>query len=210
MKYFNYKDLDDTVPLFAFVGRVTSQKGVHLILDTAESIIERCGGKIQIIVGGPANMGEPYSAGCAHKMWHLKNKYPHSFWAAPEEFFTDGSLINRGADFGLMPSAFEPGGIVQHEFFVGKTPVVAFRTGGLKDSVIEFKWESEQGSGFTMDHHNHHELGQAIERAMNTFRNKDKYHKLRENAFRATMDGEIVCKAWLNEFCRLTEKNFVD
>lgn len=46
MKYFNYKDLDDTVPLFAFVGRVTSQKGVHLILDTAESIIERCSGKI--------------------------------------------------------------------------------------------------------------------------------------------------------------------
>jgi hypothetical protein len=49
-----------------------------------------------------------------------------------------------------------------------------------------------------------------MERAMNTFVNKDKYHKLRENAFRATMDGEIVCKAWLNEFCRLTEKNFVD
>jgi glycogen synthase len=46
MKYFNYKDLDDSVPLFAFVGRVTSQKGVHLILDTAESVIERCGGKI--------------------------------------------------------------------------------------------------------------------------------------------------------------------
>ena len=45
---------------------------------------------------------------------------------------------------------------------------------------------------------------------MNTFRNKEKYHKLRENAFRATMDGEIVCKAWLNEFCRITDKNFVD
>jgi len=155
-------------------------------------------------------MGEPYSAGCAHKMWHLKNKFPNNFYAAPEEFFTDGSLINRGADFGLMPSAFEPGGIVQHEFFVGKTPVIAFRTGGLKDSVIEFKWDSEEGSGFTFDHHNHHELGQSIERAVNTFRNKEKYLKLRENAFRATMDGEIVCKAWLGEFCRLTENNFFD
>lgn len=155
-------------------------------------------------------MGEPYSAGCAHKMWHLKNKFPNNFYAAPEEFFTDGSLINRGADFGLMPSAFEPGGIVQHEFFVGKTPVIAFRTGGLKDSVIEFKWDSEEGSGFTFDHHNHHEMGQAIERAINTFRNKEKYLKLRENAFRATMDGEIVCKAWLGEFCRLTENNFFD
>ena len=24
------------------------------------------------------------------------------------------------------------------------------------------------------------------------------------------MDGEIVCKAWLGEFCRLTENNFFD
>lgn len=46
MKYFNYKDLDDSIPLFAFVGRVTAQKGVHLILDCAEGLIERCGQKI--------------------------------------------------------------------------------------------------------------------------------------------------------------------
>lgn len=38
-KYFNFQDLDDSVPLFAFVGRVTLQKGVHLILDSAEHII---------------------------------------------------------------------------------------------------------------------------------------------------------------------------
>ena len=88
-------------------------------------------------------MREPYSAGCAHKMWALRHKYPNCFWAAPDEFFTDGSLVNRGADFGLMPSAFEPGGIVQHEFFVGATPVIAFKTGGLKDSVHEYNWETE-------------------------------------------------------------------
>jgi hypothetical protein len=57
-------------------------------------------------------MRDPYSASCANKMRYLKSRYPHCFWAAPEEFFTDGSLINRGADFGLMPSLFEPGGIV--------------------------------------------------------------------------------------------------
>ena len=57
-------------------------------------------------------MKDPYSAACAHKMWHLKNKYPHCFWAGPTEFFTDGATVNRGSDFGLMPSIFEPGGIV--------------------------------------------------------------------------------------------------
>ena len=32
----------------------------------------------------------------------------------------------------------------------------------------------------------------------------------RENAFNATMDGEIVSKAWLAEFYRLRGKIFID
>ena len=155
-------------------------------------------------------MREPYSAGCAHKMWHLRNKYPHCFWAAPEEFFTDGALVNRGSDFGLMPSVFEPGGIVQHEFFVGGTPVIAFKTGGLKDSVIEYMWDSEQGSGYTFESHTTGDFIFAMERAVGTFKNKQKYAKLRENAFKATMDGEVVSKAWLEEFYRLRGKIFID
>ena len=192
----------------AFVGRVTAQKGVHLILDIAEHIIRKFDFKVQILVGGPANMNEKYAASCAHKMWELRNKFPHCFWAAPDEFFTDGALVNRGADFGLMPSLFEPGGIVQHEFFVGGTPVVAFKTGGLKDSVIEYLWDSETGCGYTFENHSPHDFIFAIERAVGTFRNKQKYLKLRENAFEATMDGEIVSKAWLGEFYRLRGKNY--
>lgn len=112
MKYFNYSELDDSVPLFAFVGRITQQKGVHLILDVAEQIIPLYNYKVQFLVGGPGNMNDPYSAQCANRMWSLKERYPNCFWAAPEEFFTDGAIVNRGADFGLMPSLFEPGGIV--------------------------------------------------------------------------------------------------
>jgi len=40
-RYFNFGDLDDSIPLFSFVGRVTAQKGVHLILDIAEHIIHK-------------------------------------------------------------------------------------------------------------------------------------------------------------------------
>jgi glycogen synthase len=143
-------------------------------------------------------------------MWELRNKYPHCFWAAPEEFFTDGSLVNRGTDFGLMPSVFEPGGIVQHEFFVGETPVIAFKTGGLKDSVHEYMWDREEGSGFTFEQHSAQDFIYAIERAVGTFRNKPKYMKLRSNAFKACMDGEIMSKAWLGEFYRLKGKIFIN
>jgi len=183
---------------------------VHLILDAAEQLIHKNNFRINIMVCGMANMKEKYSADCASRMWYLRNKYPNQFWADPNSFFTDGSLVNRGADFGLMPSIFEPGGIVQHEFFVGGTPVVAFKTGGLKDSVFEFMWDSEQGNGYTFQNHATSDFVFACERALGTFKNKAKYLRLRENAFNSTMDGEVVSKAWLKEFFRLKGKVYVE
>lgn len=209
-KYFKFQDIDDTVPVFAFVGRITSQKGVHLICEAAEHLIGKYKGKINILVGGPANRKEPYAAHCASAMEHFAHKYPHSFWAAPNEFFTDGSLVNLGADFGMMPSAFEPGGIVQHEFFVGSTPVIAFRTGGLKDSVFEYNWDKREGNGFVFQTYNRGDFIYAVERSISVFQDKDHYKILRKNAFESTMDGATVAKEWCKEFYRLRGKFFGD
>ena len=92
-------------------------------------------------------MKDPYCVKCVEIINNLLYKYPKNFWASPNEFFTDGTLINYGSDFGLMPSSFEPGGIVQHEFFIGGTPVLAFKTGGLKDSVFEYDYDKHSGNG---------------------------------------------------------------
>ena len=188
------------------MGRVTKQKGVELILDIAEEFIKETGGKVNILVGGPADPKEPYANKCANKMKYLSSTYPNSFWASPEEFFTDGPLINLGADFGLMPSEFEPGGIVQHEFFVAGTPVVAFKTGGLKDSVHEYMWDTGEGNGYTFETHRAGDLKFAMKRALGTFRDVGRYGKLRGNAARSTMDGAVVCRAWDQEFHRLRGK----
>ncbi len=75
MKYFGFERPDLSIPLFAFIGRITQQKGVHLILDAAETYIKRYQHKIQILVGGMCNYKEPYSARCAHKMWDLRNRF---------------------------------------------------------------------------------------------------------------------------------------
>jgi hypothetical protein len=45
---------------------------------------------------------------------------------------------------------------------------------------------------------------------LGTYKNKAKYLKLRENAFNSTMDGEVVSKAWLKEFCRLRGKVYFE
>ena len=100
-----------------------------------------------------ASASDTYGAACAAKMRSLAARHPSCFWADPQAFFTDGDLVNLGCDFCMMPSMFEPGGIVQQEFFVAGTPVIAFKTGGLKDTVIDFDPEAGTGSGFTFDAH---------------------------------------------------------
>jgi hypothetical protein len=135
-------------------------------------------------------------------MRSLRNAYPNSFWADPDLFFTDGPLVNLGTDFGLMPSLFEPSGIVQQEFFVAGTPVVAFRTGGLKDTVFEFNHNTRQGNGFTFQAHNHGDFMYALQRALDTFRVPELTAQLRRNARASVLDLASVCFAWYKEFMR--------
>ena len=207
-KYFGYKDADYSVPVYSFVGRLTQQKGVLLILDAVEEIVRRTNGKVNILVGGMGNPSDPYVGQCINKINYLRSKYSYAFWANPYEFFTDGPKINLGSDFGLMPSLFEPGGIVQHEFFIAGTPVIAFKTGGLKDTVNEFRYDTNTGNGFTFESHNAYELIQAISRSLGLFQNKEKYEICRKNAKNSAIDVADVSRAWCKEFCRLKNKIF--
>ena len=207
-KYFGYQNADYTVPIYSFVGRLTQQKGILLILDCVDELIRLTGGKINILIGGMGDRRDPYVAACIGKIHHLRNKYPYSFWANPDEFFTDGPKINLGSDFGLMPSLFEPGGIVQHEFFIASTPVIAFRTGGLKDTVFEFRWDNNTGNGLTFDNYNCNDLLNAIKRSFGLFKNSEKYEICRKNAFNSAIDVADVSRAWCKEFYRLKNKIF--
>lgn len=201
-KYFCCSD--PSIPVFGFVGRICEQKGVELLAYVAQDIISRTRGRVQFIIGGYAPANDPYAKRCASLLNGLHAKYPSSLWADPDRFFLDGGLVNLGADFAVMPSLFEPGGIVQHEFFVAGTPVIAFKTGGLKDTVIEYNRASKEGNGFTFEGYRHDDLCCAVARALDLY-NTDApgYWKLRENARRSVLDMEVVASMWANEFCRL-------
>ena len=109
-----------------------------------------------------------------------------------------------------MPSLFEPGGIVQHEFFIGSTPVIAFKTGGLKDTVIDFDSRIDKGNGFTFQDHKVGDFIYAIERAMVIYASPEKFAILRKNAFESAIDVAEVSRAWDKEFHRLFNKTLVD
>ena len=202
-KYFGLGAPDAHTPLFAFVGRITAQKGVHLILNSVERILHEYDFGVHILVGGMAGEADAYGRYCAGLIADLRARFSRNFWADPALFFTDGDLVNLGADFCLMPSAFEPGGIVQQEFFVAGTPVIAFKTGGLKDTVADWDAATRRGTGFTFSTHSTGDLQAAMRLAVGVFREPAAYAALRANARAAVMDLAVVSAAWFREFHRL-------
>lgn len=155
---------------------------MHLILEAVDGLLKEYNYNIQFLVGGSADSKEEYGKYCAAKMRDLNHRYPHCFWSNPDQFFSDGPLVNIGSDFSLMPSQFEPGGIVQHEFFCAGTPVIAFRTGGLKDTVFEFDPVLLKGNGFNFMSYDLEDYKSCMRRALEVYKNRAAYERLRENA----------------------------
>lgn len=208
-KYFGSSDPSKC--LFVFVGRIVEQKGVHLITDTFEELNREFNGRLQFIVGGQAAPDDrSYGQPVCGRMWDLKNRYPESFWADPSAFFTDGLACCHGADYFLIPSMFEPSGIVQQEAFASGTPCIAFRTGGLADTVFEFDREKRTGNGVVFWAHRHRDFIMAVERAIALFNEPDLYNTMRKNAFESVLSTETVARAWAREFARLFQKIYDD
>ena len=208
-KYFNLHYADaaryDSAILFGFVGRICEQKGVHLLLENIDYVLSVTHYNAYFILGGMVD-GSEYSTACVNHINELRGKYGRNFWADPHAFFHDGASLNKGADFFLMPSLFEPGGIVQHEALIAGTPVIAYNTGGLKDSIVEFDAAAGTGNGFVFGTHNAFEMGAAISRALGVLAQPAAYKQLRENCRRSFMDVSTVARSWRAEFYRLIEK----
>jgi starch synthase len=127
------------VPLVGIVSRMVKQKGIDVLAAALPQILQL---DLQIVMLGE---GEPW----AH-FYFGGEAAKHSEKLAVVIGY-DNSLahkIEAGADFFLMPSAFEPCGLNQmYSLRYGTLPVVR-ATGGLDDSVENFDEERLTGTGF--------------------------------------------------------------
>uniref|UniRef100_A0A7S0MWB4 Starch synthase, chloroplastic/amyloplastic n=1 Tax=Pyramimonas obovata TaxID=1411642 RepID=A0A7S0MWB4_9CHLO len=115
--------VDPTAPLFGYIGRLEEQKGVDIMLKA----VQKLGPDAQVIILGTGK------AKYEKVLKTLKgNAVGVAKFSAPL-----AHMINAGADFLLVPSRFEPCGLIQlHAMAYGTVPVVS-STGGLVDTVKE-------------------------------------------------------------------------
>ncbi len=115
----------------------------------------------------------------------MAKRYPQRI-AAQIKF--DEELAHRiyaGADFFLMPSRFEPCGLSQLiSLHYGTVPLV-YKTGGLADTVRDFRADSATGNGLVFDRYTKEDFFKTVVTALELFGDKGKMKQLRENALRS-------------------------
>jgi len=154
-KEYGLPDTDD-VPLIGMTTRFVEQKGIDLVTECAERILQL---DTQIIVLGSGD--QRY-----HDFFEwLRRSYPDRVGIYIG--FNNGLAhrIEAGADIFLMPSLFEPCGLNQiYSLRYGTLPIVRL-TGGLADTIVDGV------NGFTFFDFTAHFFFDAAQRAIDVYRN---------------------------------------
>ncbi|HEY4012689.1 MAG TPA: glycogen synthase GlgA [Polyangiaceae bacterium] len=150
--------VDAEAPLVAFVGRMVEQKGLDLVVGAMPKLLR--GTEAQMVLAGDGDGSLISAVEEAVSKSHGRAAFAH---AASEP------LVHRifaGADFVMVPSRYEPCGLVQmYGQRYGALPI-ARATGGLVDTIVDCDAKLETGTGFLFEEPTARALLGATERAI--------------------------------------------
>ena len=150
--------LDAAAPIVASVGRIVEQKGSDLVAAAIPKLLR--GTEAQVVVAGDGDAGLVAKLEEAAQKGHGRAVFAR---AASEPLV---HRIYAAADFVLVPSRYEPCGLVQlYAQRYGALPV-ANATGGFIDTIVDCDPKLETGTGFLFEEDSADALLGAIERGI--------------------------------------------
>lgn len=186
-------------PLFGIVSRLTSQKGLDLALGALPMLLER-GGQVVLLGSGDAALEAAFAATAAAQPQQVAVRIGY-----------DEGLAHRivaGVDALIVPSRFEPCGLVQlYGLRYGSLPVVR-RVGGLADTVVDASVEALDGdraTGFAFDEASVHSLEGALARVFETYGRGDDWEKIVRRAMAQDFSWAESAKRYLRLYAELIE-----
>ncbi len=157
-------DVDATVPLLGIVSRLTSQKGIDIVISIIPQLME-LGCQLAVLGSGEATVADALTA--------YAEIYPGKMAVHLGYDEALSHRITAGVDLFLMPSRFEPCGLNQMYSQRYGTPPIVSATGGLADSVTDCNAETlarQQASGIVFHDLSPTGLLAAIERSLAYYR----------------------------------------
>lgn len=161
--------IDARAPLLGLVGRLAWQKGIDLVLGAVPRVLAR-GGQLAVLGSGDPALESALAKAVEQHPGRIAYR-----WGYDEPL---AHRIVAGADMFLMPSRYEPCGLTQlYAMRYGTLPIVR-RTGGLADTVVDLDEEPAAGTGLLFDPPSPIALGDAIERAITTWTDAERWREV--------------------------------
>ena len=153
------------IPVISVISRLVSHKGIDLIESVFDNLMNL---DIQfVVIGNGDNKFEDFFK-------FAQYNYPGRVSANIMFDTVKASVVYAGSDFLLMPSKTEPCGLSQLiAMRYGTIPIVR-ETGGLYDTIEPIDLATLKGNGFTFKTYNAHDMLDAVKRAVDFYRLKDK------------------------------------
>ncbi len=186
------------VPIIGVVSRFADQKGLDLLADVIESIVN--GMQVQFVVLGAGDKAlEGYFGS-------LPARYPGrigSFIGYDNEL---SHWIEAGSDFFIMPSRYEPCGLNQiYSLKYGTLPIVR-ATGGLDDTVEQYNEFSGEGTGFKFWEASARAIYYAVGWAVSTYYDRpDHIRRMQRKAMQQNFSWEESARQYELAYLRAME-----
>ena len=185
--------LEEDVPLMAMVSRLVPAKGIDLLVERMDQILEETG--MQFVLLGTGNEEyEEFFRG-------LQLRHPSQ--AACMIAF-DSALSRRiyaGADLFLMPSRSEACGLAQMIACRYGTVPLVHRTGGLADSIKDCSLGS--GNGFVFSGFSGEELCHAVRRAMRVYGERSDWAALVDHDMKQNFGWKKAAQVYVDMYRRM-------
>ncbi|WP_026939585.1 glycogen synthase [Hippea alviniae] len=168
-------------PLFAFIGRLTQQKGIELLKKYMDRLLEK---EINFVMIGDGKT-QDFKDFSKYSNFYFKEGYDESF----------ARNLYAASDFILVPSEFEPCGLTQLIGFRYGVIPIARAVGGLKETINEDFNKPSCGAGFLFE--KEEEFLQKIEEAIKLFKNKNQLNLIRKFNMQCDFSADRSAKEYL-------------
>ncbi|MDR3204658.1 MAG: glycogen synthase GlgA [Deltaproteobacteria bacterium] len=156
-------------PLFSMVSRLTAQKGLSLLIEAAADLF-KLGIDLVILGSGDAWFEE--------RLTEIQTLYPERMRLTLGYDAPLSHKIMAASDFVLVPSIYEPCGLIQlYALGYGAIPVVR-AIGGLNDTIRDFAGANPEGlwdNGFKFSQFQAGALVRAVRRATELYEGRDDF-----------------------------------
>ncbi|MDK6234249.1 glycogen synthase GlgA [Aerococcus sanguinicola] len=157
---------DPDAVLLGLVSRLTPQKGMQLIQEKAEELLNTR--RVQVLVLGTGD--DEFE----HSFRYFEHKYPGRFCAYIDFDIHLAQQIYAGSDLFLMPSAFEPCGLSQMIAMRYGTLPLVHEVGGLADTVEPYNHFTGEGTGFSFNQFNGRDFLKILNYAVDVYEHDKK------------------------------------